>query len=71
MNLRDPQEIPEEEYFGDFKDLNQDQNTPGFGQFKNSKFLIISTRRLKQSQNKLLIQEFPFIKKQEDLKNSI
>ena len=31
MNLRDPQEIPEEEYFGDFKDLNQDQNTPGFG----------------------------------------
>ena len=32
MNLRDPQEIPEEEYFGDFKDLNQDQKIlRGFG----------------------------------------
>ena len=55
MNLRDPQEIPEKNIFDDFKDLNQDQKySVDLGQFKNSKFLIISTRRLKQSQNKLL-----------------
>ena len=53
MNLRDPQEIPEKNIFDDFKDLNQDQKySVDLGQFKNSKFLIISTRKLKQSQNK-------------------
>ena len=65
-----PQEIPEEEYLVILK-IKSRSKYSWIWAIQEFQVYDNFNKKIETSQNKLLIQESPFIKKQEDLKNSI